>query len=169
MLLLCPTRGGRESSLEETSFSGAEWSGQCGCVPSRPHVGDLCTSAGWRCSQKKGALSPHRPHAGRTGLRTLQFHPVARNECPPSPIASPGEESQGPLGFPLVPFCGLPSPTRVRALEQRTFKGSTGLSAPDSKAWKEIVILERKIYSGHLLNKPSETQKSFLILPAPKL
>lgn len=130
----------------------------------------LGMSAGWVCSRKeRGGVSPHLPHAGCSRPGTPKFHPVARNERPPSPMGSPRDESPGPLGFPWSPSCGLPSPSMVRGRERRTFEGSTGLTAPDSKARMEVVILGRKVYSGHLLNKPSEMKKSFLILPAPKL
>lgn len=63
--------------------------------------------------------------------------------------------------------CGIPlgsHPVGFQNLrrEWRIFEESARFTAPDSEAQMEAVILGRKIYSGHLLNKPSETKKIIL-------
>ena len=63
--------------------------------------------------------------------------------------------------------CGIPlgsHPVGFQNLlrEWRTFEESARFTAPNSEAQMEVVILGRKIYSGHLLNKPSETKKIIL-------
>lgn len=146
----------RKLSLQGTSLSGAECGGQCGCVHSRSWARQQAGCAPWRrdgsalTSLMLGAQDPG--HFNSILWPEMNAHRLQWTDLETSP--------QGPLVSLWSPSCGLPSPTRVRAWERRTFKGSIGLTAPDSKARMEVFILGRKIYSGHLLNRTSETKKS---------